>query len=387
MLEHVDALIAFTGIILMVSLVVTVITQIVVAGANLRGKNLLWGLTTLLAEIEPDLKDEAEKVARKILSNPLINRHKKRLPPVIRMEEFSQLLIQLSESGDVEEFNQKTRNSLKKLTRIDPNELAKQLEKLPDQLEKKAKENIKNAQQLIYEHLKQARVKVAELESWFDNMTDRISERFTLHSKIITAVAALLVALALQLDSLQLIHQVYADSEMRSKLLASTNLFLERGTEILGQRSIFDTAMDSLQNSFPSLPQPTQSFSNRASAERWLQTHTPPELNLSLVLERYRQIQKKVTEDRLGYLGDQLVVLENDLKGMGLKFFSGNYTWRFWEWGWKKIIGMLISVALLSLGAPFWFNMLKNLTNLRTRLMQNEEKERLKRKLAAEQQR
>jgi len=384
MLEHVDALIAFTGIILMVSLVVTVITQIVVAVANLRGKNLLWGLTTLLSEIEPELKDEAEKVARKILSNPLINRHKKRLPPLIRMEEFSQLLIQLSESGDVKEFNEKTRNSLKKLTRIDPDELAKQLEKLPDQLEMRAKKNIKKAQEIIYTHLKQARVKVAELETWFDNMTDRISERFTLHSKIITALAALFVALVLQLNSIQLINQVYSDSELRSKLLANTNLFLERGSEILGQRSIFDVAMDSLQNSFPSLPQPSQSFSNRVSAERWLQNNTPPDLNLSLVLDRYHQFQTQVTEKRLGYLGDQLVVLENDLKGMGLKFFSDGYTWRFWEWGWKKTMGILISVALLSLGAPFWFNMLKNLTNLRTRLMQNEEKERLKRKLETE---
>jgi hypothetical protein len=49
----------------------------------------------------------------------------------------------------------------------------------------------------------------------------------------------------------------------------------------------------------------------------------------------------------------------------------------FWEF--SKILGILITIILLSLGAPFWFNVLKNLTNLRTRLMQNEEQERLKR--------
>jgi hypothetical protein len=32
---------------------------------------------------------------------------------------------------------------------------------------------------------------------------------------------------------------------------------------------------------------------------------------------------------------------------------------------WPQIPGVLATAALLSLGAPFWFNMLKQLTNLR----------------------
>jgi hypothetical protein len=39
-----------------------------------------------------------------------------------------------------------------------------------------------------------------------------------------------------------------------------------------------------------------------------------------------------------------------------------------WSWSFMHLLGMLASAALLSLGAPFWFNTLKTLTNLRPSL-------------------
>ena len=41
-----------------------------------------------------------------------------------------------------------------------------------------------------------------------------------------------------------------------------------------------------------------------------------------------------------------------------------------------SIVGMLLSVVLLSLGAPFWFNVLKNLIALRSIVAKKEEQER-----------
>ena len=39
-----------------------------------------------------------------------------------------------------------------------------------------------------------------------------------------------------------------------------------------------------------------------------------------------------------------------------------------WSWPKRRLLGILVSAALLSLGAPFWFNTLKSLTNLRPTL-------------------
>jgi hypothetical protein len=377
MFEHIDALIAFTGIILVASLMVTIITQIVILVLNLRGRNLLWGVARLLQQIEPSLGDKAKEVARKILTNPLICRYKKRLPPVIRMEEFSDLLIKLAESKDIRKFDKNIQRTLKKLTKIDEKELAKQLEKLPVSLVTVSKKNLKKAQKEIFNYLKKARTKIGELESWFDNMNDRISERFALRSKIIALIGAILVAGILQLDSIQLMKQVFTDAELRSKLIVSADLLIERGGAIIGQRNVFDLSMDSLLETIPDFPDPLKSFSNRVSAEKWLEENLPEDQNLETVLATYRDIQKEITKERLDYLGDQVLLLNNDLNQMQLKILGEKYSWKFWEWKFPKFLGILISIALLSLGAPFWFNMLKNLANLRTRLIQNEEKERL----------
>ena len=49
------------------------------------------------------------------------------------------------------------------------------------------------------------------------------------------------------------------------------------------------------------------------------------------------------------------------LTGAGIQIVGG------WPMGfnWSQLFGVLLSGALLSLGAPFWFSCLKSLTNLR----------------------
>ncbi len=122
MLEHLDSLIAFIGVIFIASLLVTVLTQMVSSIFNLRGRSLLWGLTSLMIEIEPDLKEDADKIAKKIMSHPLISSFKKgisfkgifkrqNMSSIVRLEEFSKLLIQIAESPDNEEFSEKTKKA------------------------------------------------------------------------------------------------------------------------------------------------------------------------------------------------------------------------------------------------------------------------------------
>src|SRR6185436_16874922 len=46
-------------------------------------------------------------------------------------------------------------------------------------------------------------------------------------------------------------------------------------------------------------------------------------------------------------------------------------------------LGVTLTAALLSLGSPFWFNLLKSLVNLRSTVAQVEETERMQRQQAA----
>jgi hypothetical protein len=72
-LEHLDTLIAFVGILAGVSLLVTVFTQIVSAFLGLRGTNLRWGIETLLKEVDPSLKAYAKTIAEHVLHHLLIS--------------------------------------------------------------------------------------------------------------------------------------------------------------------------------------------------------------------------------------------------------------------------------------------------------------------------
>jgi hypothetical protein len=44
------------------------------------------------------------------------------------------------------------------------------------------------------------------------------------------------------------------------------------------------------------------------------------------------------------------------------------------------VVGVLFSIGLLSLGAPFWYSLLKNLVNLRSQVAQNISSEQEKQK-------
>ena len=57
MLEQLDTAIAFTVVMLMLSLMITAVVQMISAVLDLRGRNLAAGLENLLRQIEPSLRD------------------------------------------------------------------------------------------------------------------------------------------------------------------------------------------------------------------------------------------------------------------------------------------------------------------------------------------
>src|ERR1041385_1367544 len=76
MLEKLDTLIAFAVVMLGLSLIITILTQIISTFLGLRGSNLLWGLETLFTELAPGLQKAGllpKALAKEILQHPLIS--------------------------------------------------------------------------------------------------------------------------------------------------------------------------------------------------------------------------------------------------------------------------------------------------------------------------
>ena len=58
MLQQIDTAIAFTVVMLMLSLIVTAAVQMITALTDLRGRNLAWGLENLLRQAEPEFREK-----------------------------------------------------------------------------------------------------------------------------------------------------------------------------------------------------------------------------------------------------------------------------------------------------------------------------------------
>ncbi len=382
--QYIESLIAFVAVILVASLVVTILTQMFVAVFNLRGKNLAWGLKSLFDELHPGHGDVTREIVAKILKHPLIARTNRRFASVIRLEELKKLLELLQAKPEVAGLSAEAQKWLDEFLAFDEKMLEKRLAELPAGVQNTVGENLRKAHKLLRDHLDSARTRLLELDEWFDNMSDRLSERFTLTSRIVSVSAALIVVLPFQFDSIRIMEQVYSDSELRSRIIANTDLILERSEMVLGERNIFDLAMDSLRAAYPDLPVPTNSFTNRQSAVSWLQSSAPDTLPFDTLTTAYDRYYTIVTKEKLDYLGNQALELKELLASLGLNLTPAHGFTEWDKWTWKEVAGMLISIGLLSLGAPFWFNILKNVVNLRSKVMREEEQEKLMRKLAGD---
>jgi hypothetical protein len=91
-------------------------------------------------------------------------------------------------------------------------------------------------------------------------------------------------------------------------------------------------------------------------------------------------------------LDKTLKFLVAEAEKSGFQLFPSDGPHGFWqrvgftnkknEWDFSHFAGMALFVALLSLGAPFWFNLLKTLTNFRPAIAKNAEDEAKKEKEA-----
>lgn len=165
-----------------------------------------------------------------------------------------------------------------------------------------------------------------KIHGWYDAMSARTTQRFTLQSRWIgTASAGLLLMFVLPIDSLYLVKRLSVDEKLRDSLVAEA-----------------------------------QKRVNEAQSSK----------------EVGAEAKKATAQEDL-----------NNLKAaaLDLQTIAAPFEFR-WEWppvwqtsGWNHLPGILLSWVLLSLGTPFWYDALKNALKFRSVLAQKEEKDRSER--------
>ncbi len=360
-LKYLDVLIGLAVVMLIASTVITAITQVYLNATYARARYLRDGLAQLLAQIDPNrLSVQSRYLAERLQRHPLVGRANA-LPFTNAFSQWRNCIRAMRDllplpgfnPGDVLQREEIILSLLEWAAEEGPlalqdRELAAQnpghLQPLAG-LRRALREALSAAgiqdpatvarsiRQFIVENesanpslpahtwRSQAVAKAAlsdltaKVFAWYDNAMARVSDFFALEAKIAASLIALVFCLATQLDSIDLLRRLSVDEKFRATMVAQADNALKLYEKASEQKS--EDAMKKAQ-------------------------------------EQLREAKDMLAEAKFDLVSHQ------PIKG-------------------KRLPGILLSWIFLSLGAPFWYDLLKKLLGLRSLLQNKDEEERKQR--------
>ena len=220
---------------------------------------------------------------------------------------------------------------------------------------------------------------------WFDVCQERAQSWFATHTRLVTVIFAVLSAFIFQLDSLEIFHLVATNKDVRNKLVEQVSHISAQANALLG--SSHDPQRQAV-NEFAQR-QPTKEKQKALQDLKLEPAWTREQLRTEVAkivgpdnpdeMTAFDQLLDHAVEQRLSQGSQQYEELQSSLDNTGFNLFptgnQGRWGEKYWPGVRHHLFGLLCSVALLSLGAPFWFNILKSLTSLRSAVADNIEEE------------
>jgi len=397
-LEHFDSILAFVLIITGVSLLITTLTQMVSALLGLRGTHLRWGIKTLLANLDPSLKAHAEEISEQVLQHALISDSafskmdhvlfsRWRLASAIRQDELVAILRILANPPNPPVAGAATPAWVpplqKLLEELNP-QATDDIAKVATELKKLFPDDLAKARALLTPILDSSSGLTSKIDQWFDSVMDRSAQRFALHLRAWTVIFAVIVAFGLQLDAFGLFTRLSSDAEMRGQVISSANTLMALANNLTpaatnSSYTLYVAAMQQLianhKTELKGLDEPA-GFTTLADGKAWLATELEKR-NIRNSDHQWEQaFADQVTQTPLQATAENLNKLLADK--LILQLLPEPYPvpiYKNWAPNSRAFWGLLASAALLSLGAPFWFNALKNLSNLQPVVAKKEHQE------------
>ena len=320
-LDRIDTLIGFATVMLGISLMITIINQMIASLLGHRATYLLAGVKDLLETLDPALKEHVDEIAKNILSHKLISdsffAHSKfaplrwRLATSIRPEELTKVLS-LVATGQAYEKNVKSI-----LLDVNPT-IKREADLIAGTVNSVGGvAALATADQLIKQLSEKASNAVGRLEAAFSSTVDRVSQRFTMQMRIWTVVFSLLAAFLFHMNVIRIYTTLAEEPALRASLVNSSSEMMK-------------------------YYQSLQTETSGVNGSRGLN-------------ETYTAVKSKLDDS-------------------GLNLFSLNGGVAAYK-SLSEFLSVLATAGLLSLGAPFWFNALKGLSSLRSSMSQKQAKE------------
>jgi hypothetical protein len=191
------------------------------------------------------------------------------------------------------------------------------------------------------------------------------------------------LALGLHIDALALLRRMSQDSEFRSKVLATADgtmqsaegvfaLSVER--QALASAALSQARSDTTADSAALADIPAGLLS-RAQGERWLRARLARSSRGPATLAAYHKSYDSTTKEWIGGLRDNTATIHGLLQETSFQLIPSPYPGLFEYGSLPAFLGTVMTALLLTLGAPFWFNLLRQASNLRPAIAQKVAKE------------
>ena len=476
MLSTLDTIIAYAVIMTVLSLMITILVQMVSAALSLRGKNLANALSLTFQTIDPKIGEHAHSLAAQILRDPIFSdsilRSKNRLtispkahvlieaerklrqalqelaknpgdavqkavndakaafasakagitiPTVqpnrkeqwafwswpwgggthlgsaIRPGEVYRVLHELNDMGEIEaafhdippELVRHAASLISSLRKHDQPALesqaklrliAKLSEILPAEQKQAVVESLGNFGATVERATTQA---YDRFQRWFGSAQDRAQQWFQMHVRMVTIVWAILTAFLFQLDTIDIFRTLRDRPGLVEALVKSASGFVEQGGKILDPSDTVSYRAYLLwlekHPLFELKPLPPagapEAYRDALAALLKEKAVKPDEA--AAWLAEYDSLQADGAKEYLQSRQKMGTTLKEDLARTGFDLVPPSFLGR-WDdpqrpskFGSRlgqfcpHLLGVLLTAGLLTLGSPFWFNLLKNLMNLR----------------------
>ena len=423
MLDSLDTLVAFVLIMLVVSLLITIAVQMVSSVLNLRGFNLAQGLKRAFAVIVPNSDQEARKLANFVLKGRFLSdsflpdlwvfrpwRHAAAIRPSEVFDAIQRIAIGKEPVGNESGLRETARKllialgvdektidgaakinaaqqSTKELTEED-------LKSLPAVAQTKVRDALKDltgrldaARQAVATQIVSAAGAIEtgrqKFEKWTCTAQERAQQWVTMHTRILTVIFAVVAAFWLQLDTVEIFKLVSSNKAVRDQLVAQAGAVQAQAARVLGDsNTVLKDALKawSAKQTDPAIATLLANVEVKDTDTREaVQDKIAKDLGGKTPIDNFDAMVNATATQRLKEQAGNFSTVKADFEKTGFDLFprDNHFRWgKTWCDGFNEhLAGMLFSVGLLSLGAPFWYNALKNLMSLRSTVAQNISKE------------
>lgn len=183
-----------------------------------------------------------------------------------------------------------------------------------------------------------------QLENWFEMTMHHATEWYKKHVQILLFCIGFAIAVIFNVDTIMIVDKLEKDPKLREQLVQQADVFTK---------------------AYPNLDKQIEQQKSEVENLEVQNAKTDSIENKQATLDKYLKIQ--AVRDQLIHKADSLTFIDikkaNDVVGIGLNSYES--TFDNWKCFLKSLVGWIITALALSLGAPFWFDLLNKLMKIR----------------------